>query len=123
MHELAVCEALIDQVEAVARAEHANAVSDIYVSIGPLSGIEHPLMRNAFPIAAAGSIAERAELHLEIPPVRVRCSACGRETEVPVNRLVCGHCGEWRTQLVSGDEMLLLRVVMDKESQGVRANV
>ena len=123
MHELSICEALIRQVEAVARAEHATAVSDIFVSVGPLSGIEHPLMQNAFPIAAAGSVASEAELHLEEMPVKVRCSACERESEVPVNRLVCGHCGEWRTQLVSGDELLLLRVVLDTTTPREQANV
>ena len=123
MHELAVCQALIGQVEAVARAEHAAAVSDIYVSVGPLSGIEHPLMQNAFPIAAAGTLASRAALHLEAQPVRVQCRECGAESEVPVNRLVCPHCGDWRTQLVSGDELLLLRVVLAGRQTGVEANV
>lgn len=123
MHELSICEALIGQVEAVARAEHASAVSDIYVSVGPLSGIEHPLMQNAFPLAAAGTVASEAELHLETMPVRVRCSACGRESEVAVNRLVCGHCGEWRTQLVSGDELMLMRVVLDTTTPREQANV
>ena len=113
MHELSICEALIRQVEAVARVERAAAVSDIFVSVGPLSGVEPPLMHNAFPLAAAGTVASEAELHLETMPVRVRCSECGQESEVPVNRLVCGHCGEWRTQLVSGDELLLQRVVLD----------
>ena len=118
MHELSICEALIRQVEAVARAEHATSVSDIFVSVGPLSGIEHPLMQNAFPIAAAGSVASKAELHLEAMPVKVRCSVCDRESEVPVNRLVCGHCGEWRTQLVSGDELILQRVVLGHCEEG-----
>lgn len=123
MHELSICEALIGQVEAVARAEHANVVSDIYVSVGPLSGVEHPLMQNAFPIAAAGTVASDATLHLETLPVRVSCGECGRESEVPVNRLVCAHCGEWRTELVSGDELMLLRVVLDTHRPGEQANV
>lgn len=112
MHELAVCQALIGEVSAVARAEHAMAVSDIYVSVGPLSGVEHPLMQHAFPVAAAGTVARDATLHLKATPIRVTCSECGEESEVPMNRLVCIHCGDWRTQLVSGDELTLQRVVM-----------
>jgi Zn finger protein HypA/HybF involved in hydrogenase expression len=27
--------------------------------------------------------------------------------------LVCGACGDWRTDLVAGDEMLLLSVELD----------
>jgi hydrogenase nickel incorporation protein HypA/HybF len=113
MHELAICEALMKEVLKVAATERAVAVADIHVSVGPLSGVEGPLMRNAFPIAAAGTIADRARLHLQAAPVRVRCNQCGEESEATVNRLVCDHCGDWRTTLISGDELLLLRVVLD----------
>ena len=118
MHELAICQALIDEVTAVARAKRAVSVTDIYVSVGPLSGVEHPLMRNAFPIAAAGTVANEASLHLETTPVRVHCNECGAESEVLVNRLVCKECGHWRTHLVSGDELILQRVVLDGAETG-----
>lgn len=118
MHELSVCQALVSEVAGVARAERASVVSEVYVSVGPLSGVEKPLMRNAFPIAAAGTIAAEANLHLQSMPVRVACDACGIESEVPVNRLVCSQCGDWRTRLVSGDEMLLERVVFQRRNQG-----
>ena len=112
MHELAICQALISQVSEVARERNASAVSDIYVTVGPLSGVERPLMRNAFPIAAAGTVASRAELHLEVSGVRVRCEDCGAESDVRANRLVCAKCGDWRTTLISGDELILQRVVL-----------
>ena len=80
-------------------------------------------MRNAFPIAAAGTVANEASLHLETTPVRVRCSECGAESEVAVNRLVCKKCGHWRTELVSGDELMLRRVVLDGAETGEQENV
>lgn len=113
MHELALCQALIGEVAAVARAQQAVAVSEIYVSVGPLSGVEAPLMQNAFPIAAAGTVASHAQLHLQPTPIRVCCEECGEKSEVPANRLVCEHCGHWRTRLISGDELMLQRVVLD----------
>lgn len=118
MHELAICQALIGQVADVAREQRASSVSDIYVSVGPLSGVEGPLLRNAFPIAAAGTIATAAKLHLQTMPIRVFCEECGEESEAAMNRLVCESCGDWRTRLVSGDELLLQRVVL--ENTGAR---
>jgi len=112
MHELAICQALIGQVTDVARKERASTVSDIYVRVGPLSGVEGPLMQNAFPIAAAGTVANAANLHLEAMPIRVHCEECGAESEAKTNRLVCRECGDWRTKLISGDELLLQRVVL-----------
>jgi hydrogenase nickel incorporation protein HypA/HybF len=114
MHELAICQALIGEVSAVADREQARKVTDVYVGLGPLSGVEDALMRNAFPLASAGSIAGNATLHLEQIPIRVRCDKCGAETDAAANRLICGSCGNWRTQLISGDELLLQRVVMQK---------
>jgi len=123
MHELSICQALIGEVAAVARANAAISVTDIYVSVGPLSGVESPLMHSAFPIATAGTIAADATLHLKDMPIRVRCSTCGAETGAAVNRLVCGKCGDWRTALVSGDELMLQRVAMQTEQHEDVAHV
>ncbi len=110
MHELSVCIALIEQVEAIAREHGASTVSSLTVEIGPLSGVEPELLRNAWPLAAAGSVAEYAELLLETPAIVVKCSECGRESEARANRLLCGACGDYRTNVVSGDEMILKRL-------------
>jgi hydrogenase nickel incorporation protein HypA/HybF len=123
MHELAICQALIGEVAAVARSRRAMYVSDIYVSIGPLSGVEQPLMRSAFPLAAAGTVANDAALHLTEVPIRVRCTSCGLESDASVNRLVCRHCGDWRTTVLSGDELLLERVVLESTEEGVEHHV
>ena len=123
MHELAVCQALIGQVAEVAREQHAVAVTDIFVSVGPLSGVEGPLMQNAFPVAAAGTVANEAKLHLQAPAIRICCEECGEESDARVNRLLCEHCGHWRTRVISGDELMLQRVVLDGAGAGGQANV
>ena len=123
MHELAVCQALIGQVAEVARERHAVSVTDIFVSVGPLSGVEGLLMQNAFPIAAAGTVANEAKLHLQETAIRISCEECGKESEAIVNRLLCEHCGHWRTRVVSGDELMLQRVVLDGAGTGGQGNV
>lgn len=107
MHELSVCMALLEKVEELAEAHGAAEVERISLKVGPLSGVEPSLLRNAFPLAAAGTVAESAVLDVETTGVRVSCETCGAETEVEPSRLICGHCGGFRTRLVSGDEMLL----------------
>jgi hydrogenase nickel incorporation protein HypA/HybF len=107
MHELSVCLSLLEQVERIAAEHRASRVERILLRIGPLSGVEAELLRNAYPLAAAGSVAEDAVLDIEPAPVRVRCNTCGAETDALPNRLLCGACGDWQTRLVSGDEMLL----------------
>ena len=62
MHELAICQALIEQVERVARDNAARRILSITVSVGPLSGVEPQLLEHAYPLAAAGTVAEEAKL-------------------------------------------------------------
>ncbi len=112
MHELSVCMALLEQVQKIARQHNATRVERIELKIGPLSGVEIPLLEHAYPLAAAGTVAEDAQLLIESMPVRVRCTQCHAESEVPSNRLVCDACGDFRTRMISGDEMLLSRVVL-----------
>jgi hydrogenase nickel incorporation protein HypA/HybF len=115
MHELSVCQALIDQVGQLAREQRATRVLNVHVGVGPLSGVEPSLLEQAYPIAAAGTVAEQSELRIETRPICVRCSQCKRESEAAVNRLVCAHCGDWRTELLSGDELLLIQVEFMRE--------
>lgn len=115
MHELSVCQSMLSQIERVAQENRADAVHRITVQIGPLSGIEPQLLQQAFPIAVAGSIAEEAVLEIELLPIRIECRQCGAESEAAsANKLICGHCGHWQTRLLSGDEMLLASLELDR---------
>jgi hydrogenase nickel incorporation protein HypA/HybF len=107
MHELSVCLSLLDQVQRIADDHGATRVERIRLRIGPLSGVEAGLLKNAYPLAAAGTIAAGAALEIESAPVRVHCSECAEESDVSANRLLCARCGSHRTRLISGDEMLL----------------
>ncbi len=110
MHELSICQATLKQVFDVAQEYHNHQIKSITLKIGPLSGVEPLLLEQAFSIASAGTIAENAQLNIEQLPVKVRCLQCGAETETSTNRLLCQHCGNWQTQLLSGDEMLLASI-------------
>ncbi len=120
MHELAVCQGLLDQVTRIAHEHAAQRVDRIVLRIGPLSGIELPLLEQAFTLARAGTVAQDAELHTEAAAIRVHCETCGAETDAQINRLLCGECGDYHTRLVSGDEMLLvsLELVTDERDKG-----
>lgn len=110
VHELAICEALLNQVRSIA-AEHGNmSVARITLRVGPLSGAVPDLLERAFVLARAGGIAADAALIFETPPVRVRCRSCGYVSVVGPTRLVCSHCGDFHTQLLEGDELVLKRI-------------
>ena len=110
MHELSLCSALLEQVEQIAHERGAQSVAQIVLRVGPLSGAEPGLLKRAYPLAAAGTCAEHAELVVETTDVIVRCTACGAESHVPPNRLLCASCGDFRTRIVGGEDLILERV-------------
>lgn len=107
MHELAVCQALVQQLEEVSAANGGGRVELVRLRIGPLSGVEAELLRHAFPVASAGTVAAGAELAIESAAVTVQCNECGARSEVAPNRILCGACNAYRVRMISGDEMLL----------------
>jgi hydrogenase nickel incorporation protein HypA/HybF len=119
MHELAICQALLAQVEGIARPRAAR-VNRVRLAIGPLSGVEPHLLARAYALACAGTAAEGSELDIDEVPVRVRCRECGAESAASANRLLCGECGDWRTDLASGDELLLMRVELSDDVRDLR---
>lgn len=119
MHELAICQALLEQVEAIAR-QHAAHVCRVRVAVGPLSGVEPQLLQRAYELACTGTAAEGSALIIDATPVRVRCRTCGVESTASANRLLCGACGDWRTDLASGDELLLMKVELNHHVPDLR---
>ncbi len=107
---------MIAQVEQLAREQGARQVSSVALGIGPLSGVEPALLRQAYPLATAGTVAENSELIIEPRPVRVHCSQCGKDSDAAPNRLLCEFCGDWRTELLSGDELLLMQIELVRET-------
>jgi hydrogenase nickel incorporation protein HypA/HybF len=116
VHELAICQALIDQVEQIALEQRAQQVLSIHLGIGPLSGVEARLLQQAFFVARAGGVAAGAELVIDSLPVQVSCDHCGQTTDALPARLLCGACGNWRTRLVSGDEMQLQHIELIRQT-------
>lgn len=117
MHELSICQSIIEQVTQIAVQNNARTVTKIIVQIGPLSGVEASLLEHAFPLASAGSIARDAILETQILPIRIRCNICANENETSVNHLLCNACGAWQTSLLSGDEMLLKSIELEKNEE------
>lgn len=125
MHELAVCQGLIEQVGRVASEHDARRIVSITIRVGPLSGVEPALLESAYPLASAGTLAAHAKLIVERSEIRVQCLECGAESEAQITKLLCGSCGHWRVRVLSGEELLLASVELERaeECQGVESGV
>jgi len=114
MHELAICQALIVELENIATQHIGKKIVAVNLKVGPLSGVEPKLLESAFSIASCNTIADGAILTVTQSGIVVRCNQCHKESKASVNRLICADCGHWQTELLSGDEMLLNQVELEE---------
>ena len=97
MHELAVTQSILDISLKAAGAQHAARIRTIRLTIGPFSGIVPECVQMYLEVLAKGTIAEGAKIEAVTLPLRVRCRACGAESEIDRRHmlhrvLTCYHC-------------------------------
>jgi hydrogenase nickel incorporation protein HypA/HybF len=125
MNELSVCQALIQQIERIARQYNAPCVDSVELLIGPMSGVDKQVLEQAFQLSKAGTVANLAHMVTRDIPVRVKCRQCKKETIAVPARLVCQKCGSQQVRLISGDELVLASVALnyDKTNAKIRYTV
>jgi hydrogenase nickel incorporation protein HypA/HybF len=111
MHEYALAQALIDQVEREVRARRALAVHRVAVRIGPLSGVDAGLLVTAYGHLRVGTLCAGAELALVGEDVVWRCEACGKVLSRGA-ALCCPECG-LPARLAGGDALVLERIELE----------
>jgi hydrogenase nickel incorporation protein HypA/HybF len=109
MHEIGVCEGLVDAVE---KRAGGRPVACVRFRAGALHRIDSAALVQAFELISAGTVAEGAELELVTVPVTARCRSCEAVTTAEDDMsgsmvLDCGMCGAISLDLVSGDELVL----------------
>ena len=118
MHELAIAQALVQQVQAALEDRPVRQVLTINVALGQLSGVDAQCLEAAFPLAAAGTLAEHARLAIEAVPAEVRCRACGRTTAPRFPFFQCEACQGSDIEIVSGRDLTLKSVEIDTGDAG-----
>jgi len=115
MHEMSLCQALISTALRELEQHPGLAIKRLKVSVGALSGCEASLLTPLFPHAAAGSSLAQSELEIEEQAAVVRCTACGTESAVQPNKLLCSACASPAVQIIAGDGVFLTNLVLRKE--------
>lgn len=113
MHETSLVRSLLHQVERIAAQHGAQAVTRIEVEIGPLSGVESLLVRQAFDLLVDRSRWPSAELAIEEVPLEGCCQACGSKFSIEGFAFCCPACASTSVRIMRGDEFRLLNVTIE----------
>lgn len=105
MHEMSLCESLVDVIEDAARRERFTRVRRIRLEVGRFAGVELSAMRFGFDAVTRGTVAEGAELEILEVPGAAWCFDCC-DTVGLDNRLdPCPRCCGVRLQPSGGMEI------------------
>jgi len=114
MHELAIVDALIDQVRSeIERAGAAGRVTRVELAVGRLSGVCVESIRFAFEMLSPGTILEKAQLAIREPPAVGRCLACGAEAEIEDLGALCPRCASPDVSIEGGQELVLETIELE----------
>lgn len=107
MHEIRIAEDLSAIVLETARKENLSKVTKVNISFGQLIQIVPDIFEFAFRETVRNSIAEDAELDIEIVPVKMKCMNCGSDFQVKENRFTCNICSSTDLGIIQGKELYI----------------
>ncbi|MGD2138592.1 MAG: hydrogenase maturation nickel metallochaperone HypA [Gammaproteobacteria bacterium] len=105
MHEMALCEGVLQILEDNARKQGFRRVKTVRLEIGALSGVEVEAMRFGFDVVMKGTLAEGASLLITEPPGEAWCMQCSGTVPVKQRFDACPFCGSYQLQVTGGDQM------------------
>jgi hydrogenase nickel incorporation protein HypA/HybF len=108
MHEMALAQALVDQVTELAEKEGGRKVLCVDVSIGALSGVMRESLEFCFPVVACGTPLECARLHVTETALTAECGNCGRISNPQPFDIECCHCGSMNLMVTEGRDFKLI---------------
>lgn len=106
---MSFAQAIVEHVLRLAEENGAKKVSKIYIEMGELLLVNPEQLEFCFQVASSGTIAEGAELELEIIKPQIECTLCGKRYDEPVAICECGGI----IKVEGGKNMVIKKVEME----------
>lgn len=113
MHEMGICQGILDASFEAAEAAQATRIREIRISVGELTEVQEFALQFAFESLTPGTMAEGATLTVVEIPAKSRCNECGTEYEHDRFQMVCPQCSSFDVQLLQGRELQIDEIDAD----------
>lgn len=105
MHELSIALGILEVVGEEAK-KHGGSVRSIHLRLGLLSGVVKEALVSAFEMVREDTFLAKAELIVEIVPVRIHCPRCQSDRPiVSMQEFACAECGTPSAKVTQGRDL------------------
>ncbi len=105
MHEMSLCQSILQTLEEQARVRKFSRVERVCLEVGPFSGVEVEALRFGFDVVMRGSLADTATLEIVETPAQAWCFACAETVPIVQRYDACPRCGSHQLRVTGGDEL------------------
>ena len=105
MHEMSLCEGVLQLLQESAASQGFSKVKTVWLEIGALSGVEPEAMRFGFDVVMKQTLADGAALEIISIPGEAWCMSCAKKVQVAARYDACPDCGSYQLQVTGGEEM------------------
>jgi hydrogenase nickel incorporation protein HypA/HybF len=113
MHEMSICESVVQVLEEQAAAQHYSRVKLVRLEVGPFSGVEQEALRFCFDAVTRGTLADGAALEIVNTIPAAWCIPCGKNVTIQERFSPCPECGGYQLQVSGGDELRIKELEVD----------
>ena len=107
MHEVSICQSILNTLEQELGEDQLSAVRDIHLKIGILSTIEPEALKHVFKYIIVDTPFENAVLYVDMVDVKAVCDLCGNTFKVEKYKFICPECLNPVSNIIEGKELLL----------------
>lgn len=106
MHELSIASNVVELAMQHAAEHGGGPVAAVTLRIGSLTCVHEDALRFSFDLVREGTPLAKAELRIVAVPVRVWCTSCQAERELPgIQRFACPVCNTPTADIRAGREL------------------
>ncbi len=105
MHEMSLCEGVLQVLEREALRQHFTKVKTVWLEIGTLASVEPQAMQFCFEAVTRQTLADGAKLEIVHKPAQAWCLNCSKSVVISQRHEACPHCASYQLQITSGDEL------------------
>lgn len=113
MHSLAMAQDILEAALSEAEKHDAKKIKAISVRIGDKHFTESDSLQFCLEAATKGTIAEEAQIEIELTETTARCLKCGLVFPVEAHLLVCPQCGNKNLETLIETDLPQITLEMD----------